>query len=164
MTGSHTGAKYKVWGSDWDHLRHLQRSGVTRTLTICHFPGDEWHSRLKSREVRPDRIRWDGGPIMRTRLILAEGANHAQIDPPSTHSRCVHLECDEVEVGPRRHFGSAAPACQQTKVVMHQSARWRCPRLPQAARRWCASCRRDIAVAADGQALVAMIRPRRPET
>jgi hypothetical protein len=43
---------------------------------------------------------------MRTRLILAEGANHAQINPPSTHSRCVHLECDEVEVGPRasRHF------------------------------------------------------------
>ena len=38
---------------------------------------------------------------MRTRLILAEGANHAQINPPSTHSRCVHLECDEVEVGPR---------------------------------------------------------------
>jgi hypothetical protein len=35
---------------------------------------------------------------MRTRLILAEGANHAQINPPSAHSRCVHLECDEVEV------------------------------------------------------------------
>ena len=116
------------------------------------------------RRLRPDRIRWDGGPIMRTRLILAEGTNHAQINPPSTHSRCVHLECDEVEVGPRGTSGSAAPACQQTKVVMHQRARWRCPRLPQAARRWCASCRRDIAVAADGQALVAMIRPRRPET
>ena len=104
----------------------------------------------------------DGGPIMRTRLILAEGANHAQINPPSTHSRCVHLECDEVEVGPRGTSGSATPACQQTSVGMHQHARWRCPRLPQAACRWCASCRRDIAVAADGQALVAMIRPRRP--
>ena len=104
-------------------------------LILCHFPGDEWHSdsRLKSRDLRPDRIRWDGGPIMRTRLILAEGANHAQINPPSTHSRCVHLECDEVEVGPRGTSGSAAPACQQTKVNMHQSARWRCPRLPQAA-------------------------------
>jgi hypothetical protein len=55
---------------------------------------------------------------MRTRLILAEGANHAQINPPSTHSRCVHLECDEVEVGPRATSGSAAPACQQTKVTM----------------------------------------------
>ena len=118
------------------------------------------------RDLRPDLIRWDGGPIMRTRLTLAEGANHAQIDPPSTHSRCVHLECDEVEVGPRATSGSAAPETKvaQTKVVMHQSARWRCPRLPQAARRWCASCRRDIAVTADGQALVAMIRPRRPET
>ena len=29
---------------------------------------------------------------MRTRLILAKGANHAQINPLSTHSRCVHLE------------------------------------------------------------------------
>ena len=38
---------------------------------------------------------------MRTRLILAEGGNHAQINPPSTHSRCVHLECEMVEVGPR---------------------------------------------------------------
>ena len=55
---------------------------------------------------------------MRTRLIPAEGANHAHINPPSTHSRCVHLECDEVEVGPPGTSGSAAPACQQTKVCV----------------------------------------------
>ena len=54
---------------------------------------------------------------MRTRLILAEGANHAQINPPSTHSQCVHLECEMVEVGPRATSGSATPACQQTKVL-----------------------------------------------
>ena len=142
----------------------VQPYGATAPTTIVQYIRGRMHPRHKSRDLRPDRSRWDGGPIMRTRLILAEGANHAQINPPSTHSRCVHLECDEVEVGPRATSGSAAPACQQTKVTMHQSAQWRCPRLPQAARRWCASCRRDIAVAADGQALVAMIRPRRPET
>ena len=60
---------------------------------------------------------------MRTRLILAEGANHAQINPPSAHSRCVHLECDEVEVGPRGTSGITTPACQQIKVAMHQRAR-----------------------------------------
>ena len=35
---------------------------------------------------------------MRTLVILAEGGNHAQINPLSTHSRCVHLECEMVEV------------------------------------------------------------------
>ena len=61
---------------------------------------------------------------MRTRLILAESANHAQINPPSTHSRCVHLECDEVEVGPRGTSGSACagvPAnqgCHAPKCAM----------------------------------------------
>ena len=139
-------------------------SHTAHTTRVQYIRG-RMHPRHKSRDLRPDRSRWDGGPIMRTLVILAECGNHAQINPPSTHSRCVQLACEEVEVGPRGTSGSAAPpACQQTKVVMHQSARWRCPRLPQAARRWCASCRRDIAVAADGQALVAMIRPRRPET
>jgi hypothetical protein len=60
---------------------------------------------------------------MRTLLILAEGANHARINPPSTHSRCVQLACEELEVGPRATSGSATPACQQTKVTMHQHAR-----------------------------------------
>ena len=60
---------------------------------------------------------------MRTLLILVEGANYVQINPPSTHSRCVHLECKAVEVGPRGTSGSTTPACQQTKVAMHQRAK-----------------------------------------
>ena len=44
---------------------------------------------------------------MRTLLILAEGGNHPQINPLSTRSRCVHLECEMVEVGPRATSGSA---------------------------------------------------------
>ena len=45
---------------------------------------------------------------MRTLVIIAEGGNHAQINPPSTHSRCVHFECEAVEVGPLGTSGSAA--------------------------------------------------------
>ena len=36
---------------------------------------------------------------MRTRLILVEGTNHAHINPSNTHSPCVQLACEEVEVG-----------------------------------------------------------------